>query len=61
MGAWHCTRWAKYDICDSKPKQYPLPVVLFPKKGVNKYSPHVYSLSATLQHSHLFNGLMVTF
>ena len=39
--------------CVSKPKQLSLPVVLFPKKGANKYSQHVYSLSATLQHSHL--------
>ena len=38
---------------DSKPKQLSLPVVLFPKKGANKYSQHVYSLSVTLQHSHL--------
>ena len=29
------------------------PVVLFPKKGANKYYQHIYSLSVTLQHSHL--------
>ena len=28
-------------------------LVLLPKKGANKYSQHVYSLSVTLQHSHL--------
>ena len=36
-----------------KPKQLSLPVVLFPKKGANKYSHNVYSLSVTLQHNHL--------
>ena len=34
--------------------QNPLPVVLLPKKGAYKYSQHVFSLSVTLQHSHLF-------
>ena len=41
------------ETCVSKPKQFSLPVVLFPKKGANKYSQPVYSLSVTLQHSHL--------
>ena len=49
----HSYPFPTVETCVSKPKQYPLPVVLFPKKGANKYSPHVYSLSATLQQSHL--------
>ena len=41
------------ETCVSKTKQLSLLVVLLPKKGANKYSPHIYSLSVTLQHSHL--------
>ena len=40
------------ETCVSKPKQNPLPVVLLPKKGPNKYSDNLYSFSVTLQHSH---------
>ena len=37
-------------------KQLLLPVVLFLKKGVYKYSQHVYSLSVTLQQSVVWIG-----
>ena len=54
LSAMYCsTHFRVIDTCVSKPKQSSLPVVLLPKKGANKYSQNVYSLSVSLQHSHL--------
>ena len=40
------------ETCVSKPKQLSLPVVLFPKKGANKYGRYTVYIGIMLIHSY---------